>query len=166
QAMLALDGLKCDFVGGRVFPIWQKGRPEWVSESPSKLWAVLALLDYGTEPIEFGQKYVPLGVNMAFHRRCFEIAGLWDNRLGRKAGTLLGQEVREWCIRARAAGLKGFYAPELVIDHCIPSSRLTRSTFAAGIIGMGSAARFSTSGPGWTWRRPRQQVLTSRRYLI
>ncbi|MGH9761430.1 MAG: glycosyltransferase family 2 protein, partial [Blastocatellia bacterium] len=98
-------------------------------DSPSKLWAVLALLDYGSEPIEFGQRYVPLGVNMAFRRECFEIAGLWDNRLGRKAGTLLGQEVREWSVRARAAGLKGFYAPELVINHCIPTDRVNKKYF-------------------------------------
>src|SRR5215467_1277817 len=129
QALRALDVLMCDFVGGRVFPIWQKRRPAWVSESPSKLWAVLALLDYGTEPIEFGQKYVPLGVNMAFRRRCFEVAGLWDNRLGRKKGTLLGQEVREWSVRARRAGLMGFYLPQLVINHSIPSSRLNKKYF-------------------------------------
>ena len=129
QAACSLDRLRCDYLGGRVFPIWRQRRPEWIPDSPSKLWAVLALLDYGPEPIEFGQRYVPLGVNMAFRRECFEIAGLWDNRLGRKAGTLLGQEVREWSVRARAAGLKGFYAPELVINHCIPTDRVNKKYF-------------------------------------
>jgi len=129
RASAALDELQCDYVGGRVFPIWEQRRPSWVPESPSKLWAVLALLDYGSEPVEFGQRYVPLGVNMAFRRRCFDIAGLWDNRLGRRAGTLLGQEVREWAVRASAAGLKGFYAPDLVIRHCIPASRLNKGYF-------------------------------------
>jgi glycosyltransferase involved in cell wall biosynthesis len=129
RALAALDRLDCDYVGGKVFPIWQRQRPQWVPESPSKLWAVLALLDYGSEPIEFGQMYVPLGVNTAFRRRCFDVAGLWDNRLGRKAGTLLGQEVREWSVRARAAGLRGFYAPEVVIRHCIPTSRLNKKYF-------------------------------------
>ncbi|HUK89122.1 MAG TPA: hypothetical protein VLZ81_01895, partial [Blastocatellia bacterium] len=86
-------------------------------------------LDYGPQPIEFGQKYVPIGVNMAFRRHCFEAAGLWDNRLGRKAGTLMGQEVREWTVRARAAGLKGFYWPEFAIRHCIPAARLNKEYF-------------------------------------
>jgi len=129
RALGGLYRLRCDYVGGRVFPVWLQQRPQWISETPSKLWAVLALLDYGSEPIEFGQRYVPLGVNMAFRRRCFEVAGLWDNRLGRKKGTLLGQEVREWSVRARAAGLKGLYAPELVIRHCIPTSRLNKKYF-------------------------------------
>jgi len=129
QAMEGLDRFDCDYVGGRVFPVWRQQRPEWIPQTPSRLWAVLALLDYGPDPIEFGQRYVPLGVNMAFRRRCFEIAGLWDNRLGRKAGTLLGQEVREWSVRARRAGLMGFYLPQLVINHSIPSSRLNKKYF-------------------------------------
>src|SRR5260370_1263152 len=65
----------------------------------------------------------------SFRRRAFERAGLLDPQTGRKAGTLLGQEVREWCIRARAAGVRGFYAPEMVVRHVIPASRLTKAYF-------------------------------------
>ncbi|HEY6329784.1 MAG TPA: glycosyltransferase [Blastocatellia bacterium] len=129
NAVDALDGLGCDYVGGKVLPLWEKARPNWIPENAGRLWAVIALLDYGSQPIEFGQRYVPLGVNMAFRRSCFEAAGFWDNRLGRKAGTLLGQEVREWTVRARAAGLKGFYWPELSIRHCIPADRLNKEYF-------------------------------------
>ena len=50
-------------------------------------------------------------------------------RPGRKAGTLLGQEVREWCIRARAAGVRGFYIPDMVVRHIIPASRLNKKYF-------------------------------------
>ena len=93
-----------------------------------KHWGVIALLDYGPEPIEFGER-VPLGVNMVFRRECFERAGLWDNSIGRKAGTLLGQEVREWSQRGRTAGLRGFYSPDLVVHHVIPEDRLTKRYF-------------------------------------
>jgi len=72
---------------------------------------------------------VPLGVNTIFRRECFERAGMWDNSIGRKAGTLLGQEVREWSQRARAAGLRGFYSPDLVVHHVIPADRLTKKYF-------------------------------------
>jgi hypothetical protein len=89
---------------------------------------VIALLDYGPQPIEFGAR-VPLGVNMAFRRDAFDRAGLFDPQTGRKAGTLLGQEVREWCIRARTAGVRGFYVPELALRHIIPSSRLNKAYF-------------------------------------
>ena len=57
----------CDYVGGRVLPIWGGPRPAWLPDHGGKQWAVIALLDYGPEPIEFGTR-VPLGVNMAFTR--------------------------------------------------------------------------------------------------
>jgi len=128
RAAEGLARLGCDYVGGRVLPIWGAARPAWLPDHGGKHWAVIALLDYGAEPIEFGSR-VPLGVNMAFRRDAFSRAGLLDPNTGRKAGTLLGQEVREWCIRARAAGLRGCYVPELVVRHIIPASRLNKAYF-------------------------------------
>lgn len=128
RAGAALGALGCDYIGGRVLPIWGGPRPAWLPEHGGKHWAVIALLDYGSEPLEFGAR-VPLGVNMAFRRSAFDRAGLLDPHTGRKAGTLLGQEVREWCIRARAAGVRGFYVPDMVVRHIIPASRLSKAYF-------------------------------------
>ncbi len=128
RAAAGLETLDCDYVGGRVLPIWGGARPTWLPDRPGKQWAVIALLDYGNEPIEFGRR-VPLGVNMAFRRDAFARAGLFDPRIGRRAGTLLGQEVREWCIRARAAGLRGFYVPDMAVRHIIPAARLNKKYF-------------------------------------
>jgi GT2 family glycosyltransferase len=123
----ALRRLPCEYVGGRVLPIWGATPPSWLANG-GKYWAVIALLDYGPEPMEFGAQ-VPLGVNMAFRRSAFDRVGLLDPNTGRKAGTLLGQEIREWCIRARAAGVRGFYAPEQSQRHLIPASRLNKAYF-------------------------------------
>ena len=128
RAAEGLDRLHCDYVGGRVLPIWGAERPVWLPNHGGKQWAVIALLDYGDQPIEFGAR-VPLGVNMAFRRSVFETAGLFDPHTGRKAGTLLGQEVREWCIRARAAGARGFYVPDMRLEHIIPADRLCKKYF-------------------------------------
>lgn len=128
HAAEGLEKLGCDYVGGKVLPIWGGAKPAWLPEKGGKHWSVIALLDYGPQPVEFGNR-VPLGVNMAFRREAFERAGLWDNRVGRKAGTLLGQEVREWGLRARAAGLRGFYIPGMVVHHIIPEDRLSKRYF-------------------------------------
>jgi glucosyl-dolichyl phosphate glucuronosyltransferase len=128
NAEQALERLQCDYVGGKALPIWSGKIPNWMPNRGGKHWGVIALLDYGPEPIEFGEQ-VPLGVNMVFRRERFERAGLWDNSIGRKAGTLLGQEVREWSQRGRAAGLRGFYSPDLVVHHVIPEDRLTKRYF-------------------------------------
>jgi glycosyltransferase involved in cell wall biosynthesis len=129
QAAEALSREQCDFVGGKVLPIWRGPRPSWLSDKGGQHWAVIALLDFGPEPVEFGKRYAPLGVNLAFRREAFDRAGLWDRGLGRKAGTLLGQEVREWMLRARAAGLKGMYAPKMVVHHVIPAERMRKRYF-------------------------------------
>jgi GT2 family glycosyltransferase len=128
RAADGLEKLNCDFVGGRVLPIWSAPRPSWLPDHGGRHWAVIALLDYGAEPAEL-KALAPLGVNMAFRREAFERAGLWDNRVGRKAGTLLGQEVREWGLRARAAGLVGYYVPDMLVRHVIPPDRLTKKYF-------------------------------------
>jgi glycosyltransferase involved in cell wall biosynthesis len=124
----AFARLECDYIGGRVLPLWGGPRPAWLSDRSGPHWAVIALLDYGTAPFELTSR-MPLGVNMAFRRQAFDRAGGWDPRIGRKAGTLLGQEVREWCIRARSRGLRGYYAPDVVVQHVIPADRLSKRYF-------------------------------------
>jgi glucosyl-dolichyl phosphate glucuronosyltransferase len=129
QAEAGLDREACDFVGGKVLPIWGGERPVWLANQGGRHWAVIALQDHGPKPVEFGSRYAPLGVNLAFKRQALELVGPWDPRIGRKAGTLLGQEVREWLLRARAAGLKGMYIPEMIVHHVIPGDRLNKRYF-------------------------------------
>jgi glycosyltransferase involved in cell wall biosynthesis len=124
----AFATLQCDYIGGRVHPLWRGERPTWMPAHRTRHWAVVALLDEGTQPFEWSAT-LPLGCNMAFTRRAFHLTGAWNNTVGRKAGTLLGQEVREWCIRAREKGLRGFYAPQVLVQHVIHADRLNKKYF-------------------------------------
>ena len=110
------------------FLSWPGEVPDWLPARNEVLCGVIAVLDYGPEPIRYGAR-VPLGVNMAIRREALSRAGHFSCRIGRKAGTLLGQEVREWCVRAHAAGLVGYYIPDVVVQHLIPQDRLTKSYF-------------------------------------
>jgi glucosyl-dolichyl phosphate glucuronosyltransferase len=130
----ALDGFErfgCDFVGGPAFPVWQGSPPPWIDTRDAISGKVLGLLDHGRFAREFGCGGIswPLGVNVAYRRRAFDEAGLFDGRLGRLAGTLRNQSQREWHIRARAAGLRGMYLPDMVVHHTVESHRLTRRYF-------------------------------------
>lgn len=131
RAAEGLERFDCDFVGGRVLPIWNGPRPRWLPDRPGLHWAVIALLDLGSKPVEFGCNGVPwpLGVNEVTRREAFDRAGLFDNRLGRKAGTLRNQANREWHLRARALGIRGFYIPEMVVHHVVPADRLQKRYF-------------------------------------
>lgn len=157
----AADGLRrlqCDYVGGRVLPIWGGTRPEWLPDHGGKQWAVIALLDYGAAPIEFGTR-VPLGVNMAFRREAFDRAGLFDPHTGRRAGTLLGQEVREWCIRARKAGVRGFYIPEMSLRHIVPGDRLNKKYFRRWFYWRGISRAMLYERAGLDMEAPEQTAL-------
>ena len=161
RAAEGLERLHCDYVGGRVLPIWGGKPPLWLPNRGGKQWAVIALLDYGPHPLEFGAR-VPLGVNMAFRREAFDRAGLLDPNTGRRAGTLLGQEVREWCMRARAAGLRGFYVPELAVRHIIPASRLRKAYFRRWFYWRGISRAMLYETAGLDMEAPEQTTLDFR----
>jgi len=158
RAAAGLERLGCDYVGGRVLPIWGGPRPAWLPDHGGKHWAVIALLDYGAEPVEFGTR-VPLGVNMAFTRRAFDRAGGFDPNTGRRAGTLLGQEVREWCIRARKAGLRGFYVPGMSLRHIIPAARLNKRYFRRWFYWRGISRAMLYERSGLDMEAPEQTTL-------
>jgi len=131
RAAAGLDALGCDYVGGKVLPLWKGPRPSWLPNQPGPHWAVLALQDHGQAPREFGVDGLPwpLGINTAARREAYERIDLFDNRLGRKAGTLRNQAQREWHLRARAAGMHGFYVPEMVVHHVVEAERLNKQYF-------------------------------------
>jgi hypothetical protein len=85
---------------------------------------------------------------MAIRRAAIERIGGFDPRVGRKAGTLLGQEQREWCLRAHAAGLVGYYVPDIVVHHWIPRARLTKRYFRRWFYwrGIGRAILYAQTG--------------------
>src|SRR3954451_20649569 len=149
---------QCDYVGGRVIPLWESEPPRWLPRSNGRLWAVIALLDYGRESLRFGAR-VPLGVNMAMRRQAIERIGGFDTRIGRKAGTLLGQEVREWCMRAHAAGLTGYYVPEMVVQHLIPTARLNKAYFRRWFFWRGISRAMLYAQSGKDMEAPEQTTL-------
>jgi glycosyltransferase involved in cell wall biosynthesis len=153
-----LERLQCDYVGGRVVPLWDGRPPRWLPRTNGQLWAVIALLDYGTDPLRFGTR-VPLGVNMAMRREAIDRVGGFDPRIGRKAGTLLGQEVREWCLRAHAAGLIGWYVPDIVVQHLIPNDRLTKRYFRRWFYWRGISRAMLYAETGLDMEKPEQSSL-------
>jgi glucosyl-dolichyl phosphate glucuronosyltransferase len=127
-AVDALTNLQCDYLTGKVVPIWNGRPPSWLPATDGRMRGVLGLLDFGPTPVPLTNRS-PIGVNAAFRREAFVRVGLFDTSIGRKPGTLLGQEVRDWYIRARSAGLRGYYVPQMVVEHVVSSSRLTKRYF-------------------------------------
>lgn len=116
------------YVGGPVRPIWESEPPRWLDLTRSDTWGTIAILNYGSTRFVFeDQRRVPLGCNIGVRRQVIDAVGGFRADLGRSNGKLLlGQEVPEWLSRVRAAGFRGLYIPEMVVDHHIPSRRLTK----------------------------------------
>ena len=77
---------------------------------------------------EFGAELnaMAMGGNFAIKRRWFDAVGLYDTGLGRVRGRLLSSEDHELNDRLIAAGARGYYVPDLIIHHFVPTSRLTK----------------------------------------
>ena len=131
RADAALEETGGAYVGGRVLPRWESARPSWIPNRNGRMWAVIALADFGDRPREFGRGIGwPLGVNMAVRASVFHTNGIWwDNRYDRVGNSLRGQGQREWCLRVRAAGLHGYYTSEMLVHHLVPADRLRKSYF-------------------------------------
>jgi glucosyl-dolichyl phosphate glucuronosyltransferase len=131
RAEAALEETGGAYVGGRVLPRWESERPSWMPNRNGRMWAVIALADFGDAPREFGRGIGwPLGVNMAVRATVFHDNGIWwDNRYDRVGKSLRGQGQREWCLRVRAAGLHGYYTPGMLVHHLVPADRLRKSYF-------------------------------------
>ena len=83
----------------------------------------------------------------------------FDTHIGRKAGTLLGQEVRDWCMRATAAGLVGYYIPAIVVQHLIPRERLTKRYFRRWFYWRGISRAMMYARSGRDMEAPEQSQL-------
>jgi len=127
------------YAGGPVAPIWETAPPRWLDLTRGDLWGTIAIQDHGAQPFVYEEaRKVPLGANMAARRTLFASVGGFRADLGRSSGRLvLGQEVPELLMRARAAGWRGVYLPAMRVHHHIPSKRLTRAYFRKWWFGKG-----------------------------
>jgi glycosyltransferase involved in cell wall biosynthesis len=136
------------YAGGPVAPLWETPPPPWLDLTRGDLWGTIAIQDHGDREFVYEEaRKVPLGANMAARRSLFDTVGMFRAELGRSSGRIvLGQEVPELLMRARAAGFTGRYVPAMRVQHHIPANRLTRAYFRRWWFGKGvsrSALEFS-----------------------
>jgi glycosyltransferase involved in cell wall biosynthesis len=127
------------YAGGPVRPLWEIKPPRWLDLERGDLWGTIAIQNHGDRPFVYEEaRKVPLGANMAAKRSLFGRVGGFKTDLGRSSGGLvLGQEVPEFLLRARAAGCRGVYVPAMQVHHHIPAARLTPTYFKRWWFGKG-----------------------------
>jgi GT2 family glycosyltransferase len=112
----------CAIVGGKILPRWVVS-PRWYMKS-NIMADHYSLIDLGPEDRETDRIIGgSMGINVGLLGR--EV--FFDERLGRKDGTLLGGVDAEFCERALKKGFKIYYAGATTARHQIPESRMKLS---------------------------------------
>ncbi|MCC8018301.1 MAG: glycosyltransferase [Rikenellaceae bacterium] len=113
--------------GGKITPLYEAGRPEWMSRYTKV--PVAGTLDLSPRVRQFPRGRNPFGGNMAFRRETLNRAGLFDPAYGRSGKALLAGEEKELFERIRRIGGKVYWVPGPEIFHIIGPERLTREYF-------------------------------------
>ena len=119
-------------VGGRVLPIWDGERPEWLSDefAPS-----LSIRDYGvaSRPLDWPKEGM-IGTNCSFRREVFSTFGNFDINLGRVGPFLFSFEEADLQRRISQAGHQIYHTNAIVFHH-VPPSRMTREYLSKRALG-------------------------------
>ena len=129
--------------GGKVIPVYETGRPHWMSLYTEK--PIANPTDWGGRVRPFPDGHIPAGGNMAFRRSALERCGLFNLDLGRIGDRLIGGEESDLFARLRRAGKPCYYTPGAVIEHIIPARKLTRDPGGSSRTGRSGGVR---QGPG------------------
>lgn len=113
-------------IGGKVEPIWEAPRPDWLSD---ELALSLALLDLSPKPLFLDGRQLMVSANLAFPRAVLEELGGFEVFLGRRGGNLLSMDENLLQKRLLVRGLTCYYDPAVAVRHHVSAARLTRHWF-------------------------------------
>jgi glycosyltransferase involved in cell wall biosynthesis len=113
--------------GGRILPKWTNSPPPWLPVKDRHGLAPLTVFDPGLTAGDL--KEAPIGANMAFQRIVFETYGGFRADLGRRPGTLIGNEDTEFGNRLLSAGERLRYEPSALIYHPVQEGRIRKEYF-------------------------------------
>ena len=112
-------------IGGKILPVWEIPKPNWLRED---LLGCIALLDLGDEKIRLSSPTI-WGANLSYRAEIFQKYGLFDTTLGHAGGKLYGGEEVEYNSKLLESGENIFYCPSVVVKHHISKNRMKKSYF-------------------------------------
>ncbi len=135
--------------GGKVIATYEEcERPRWMSHLTEQ--PIANPMDWGEKIKPFPKGRIPAGGNMAFRRKAFELAGLFNPDLGRIGERLIGGEESDLFARLQRAGAKCYYCPNAIMWHLIPRRKLSAEYFEALCYNIGVSQRLRAKIDGGT----------------
>ncbi len=121
-------GTEVDIVGGRVDPIWESPRPDWLGD---QLLSFVSAVDWGGDIRLAKADEWFAGTNIAFRTTAIIVAGGFDTRLGRvgAGATLLSNEETVLMRHLRSQGKLAVYVPQASVRHLVERRRITQAWF-------------------------------------
>jgi glycosyltransferase involved in cell wall biosynthesis len=130
--------------GGRILATLEEPVPRWIRASRNA-WQVKCLfaeLDFAAaDPILVDRHHTPWGANYAV-RRIEQKRLRYDPDLGLSPEHNRSGEESDLIYRLLASGGSGWWAPEALVHHLIPQSRLTRSYARSYFVKAGETSAF------------------------
>jgi glycosyltransferase involved in cell wall biosynthesis len=141
RIMKHLGDAGCDCLAGKTVLRPNGEIPEWF---PGGLYWALGMSSFGDDARFLGGNENPSGNNFAIRAEVFDAVSGFDSSLS------LYFDEAEFFSRVRAKGHRFFYDPELIVDHRVPTSRLTRGALRrrAYRMGIGVGQYYKVGKPG------------------
>jgi glycosyltransferase involved in cell wall biosynthesis len=136
--------------GGRIFPKWSSEPPAWLPIHARYGLSPLTAFDLGTTPLDLTEP--PVGANMAFRKSLFARYGDFRTDLGRRPGTLIGDEEIDFGNRLLSGGELLRYVPSAVVYHPVQENRLTKEYFLSWWFDKGRADIMLDGVPKTRWQ--------------
>ena len=159
------------YFGGRITPVFEADKPDWLDETWEKCKAAYAARDLGPTEIELGPGVFPYGANFAV-RTEIQRQFRFNTTQGRKGKGMLGDDEIGVLRRINEAGHTGVWLPEASLEHFIPNDRATPDYIRRYFAGQGqtnimqgkiqkTAAKalveFVKNQIAWRWKRHRRK---------
>ncbi len=132
-----------DAIGGKITPIYEGTKPDWMSKY---LLPLVAALDMGTEPVPFKGLKFPIGANMAFRQSALVGLKGFNTDLGRKGHFLGSGEEKDLFYRLQASNKIIHYVPNVHVNHSIPESRTQSEYIRRMATGVGKSEALRLQG--------------------
>lgn len=124
-AVMERRGKRAGAIGGRVDPIWDAPRPDWL---PDELLGAVSTLNWGEEeiPITMGSGKWLISANIVYRTEVAKAIGGFSEGLGRKEGEVLAHEELDLHLRIEKGGYEVVYTPKAIVRHHVQPDRLTQ----------------------------------------
>ncbi|MDH8701663.1 glycosyltransferase involved in cell wall biosynthesis [Dysgonomonadaceae bacterium PH5-43] len=133
---------QAELISEPVVPVYETKEPEWLSPYTTAL--VTGAYNKGTKIKIVNKSEYPGTGHATFKRELFLKYGGFKTNLGRKAGSLMGGEDKDFFLRLMNNNIDCYYVPEAKIYHHIPASKLTEEYFNKLTFSIGKTEKIRT----------------------